>query len=273
MKTSLRPRSYSDSPGAFTLIELLVVIGIIAILAGLMLPAMSKAKDRAKMANCINNLRQIAIGVKLYVGDEGKFPSEQVVDHDQTLKLTSAAIGGNDPIASHAPYWLSARKRPLYQYVPPSKVYACTADKGSRGAHGGITGTPPNIQAMPTAFGTLGNSYRYNSGTLSLIVPGGGFRKGRAGLLQQKTESWVSDPSRYILLFEPPAAVGWTQWHQNRGVSHFTDPKFAPRRFISPIAFVDGHVSVHNFTKSLTEDPLYPYEPTKDWEWYKPAEQ
>ena len=71
-KTAYRRKSGRQTL-AFTLIELLVVIAIIAILAAMLLPALSKAKQKAMKANCTSNLKQFAYAISMYTHDYNDF--------------------------------------------------------------------------------------------------------------------------------------------------------------------------------------------------------
>lgn len=175
---------------AFTLIELLVVIAIIAILASLLLPSLSRAKTTARTIRCKNNLRQISLGLQLYVDAEGFYPfSEQ--------RTGTANFTGPRQFN----FWFEAIQPHIGQ-AWTNEIFKCPDYKGR-------TVVPNRTGSLDSGFsaGPFG-SYAYNAGNIGRLA------SWNLGLFSETyarriSESQVVSPSDMISLTDSSFAW-WT---------------------------------------------------------------
>lgn len=265
----------SGTSWGFTLIELLVVIAIIAILAGMLLPALSRAKQLSLMTKCLSNLHQIGIGMKIYVDDHrDTYPpgDSQQFEKSAVYVNYGNALGGTDPRKDFRPIYPMASNRFLTPYLLARQTWHCPADRGLKFQ---------TYPVSPSSYEVVGSSYRLNwdlqQEYTELIAENPRYN------LAGKKESWPPEPSRFIMMGEQATYFwdigdgdpGIAQWHDAKQPGLIFSPakvKFSPEKFVAPILFVDGHSQQIDFTRNFRGNPHRPLESDRDYMWYKPVQ-
>ena len=233
LRCQIAMKSHLKSTKGFTLVELLVVIAVIAILAALLLPIVSAAKSKARRATCLNNLRQINLGVRMYSDDS----------HDASPSPAAAGLTVTNIEALYYGY-----KALMKSYVglkgpssPRDKLFQCPADTFYPSWYSTNAAWPfhfvqksihdePLFDYSSYAFNGGDNTAR-KFGKLTPTYPGLGGVKLSA----------VRHPSRTLLLAEISAFAPYS-WHDpsSHGVAHEGGTVYNDSKNV--VSFADGHV-------------------------------
>ena len=230
MKFSFAPRfDFRDRTQGFTLIELLVVIAIIAILAGMLLPALSKAKVKGQAAICTSNMKQLQLSWLIYPDDNN---GVLVQNYNGNANAPERWVRGDMTDDRDATNIVLIQTGYLWKYNPALGIYKCPGDRSTQ--QGGRRLPRVRSVSMDSAFsnpGALGylNKVYYKLADLGDPAP---------------SMHWVFTIEHANSIVGGTLAVNC----QRRGASAvIQDYPASNHNDAEPYSFADGHAEIHRF--------------------------
>jgi type II secretory pathway pseudopilin PulG len=236
--------------------ELLVVVGIIGILAGLLLPVLSRAKAQVRRSQCINNLKQLSLTWTLYADDHGDavVPNGHGIPSSPELKYARLWVLGDThfyhPAYTNADFLLDTRYAAFAAYLKSAALYKCPEDKSSMDAGespgSGSSRRNPKIR-----------SYSLN-GYMGWAVDKGELTRGYKIFLKRSDMTGASPSALFVFQDVHPDNLCFPAFMVNMpsgGEGFFHYPSGLHNRR-GVLVFADGHTESHRWQDSRTMPPV-----------------
>jgi prepilin-type N-terminal cleavage/methylation domain-containing protein/prepilin-type processing-associated H-X9-DG protein len=240
---------------AFTLVELLIVIGILAILAAILLPVLTRAKSAAQATLCINNTKQLTLAWLIYVGDhEDRLPynlggnalRKTVAPKDPLNWVNGIMSWGPDPDNTNTTLITQASLGPYCDSL--TRIYKCPADR-----------VLSDVQKQ------LGWSARTRSCSMNAMVGDagwlseGGVNQNNPGYRQFFILGEIPAPADiFVFLDEHPDSINDGYFLNQPDDLEWVDLPGSAHNGAGTVSFADGHVELHRWLEPTTRLPVEP---------------